>query len=710
MMKQTRLTVLFLFASLFTFGQSQREWLEYGDAAFKNEDYASAAYFYLKILDKSSAADKDLAYPYEPKAYYKKEKVSKDTSAAARAKADSIKKAESTASALDIKSPEARRQYVVHQIAESYRLAHDYENAETWYAQSVLNNSPQFPDERYWYSLVLMNNMKYPKAMQECEAYMRSTPDSNGYIYKRAQRNIISCLLALDSNNINKVLTLKELDSTFNKGTSSFSLNYYGDARTLAFASARPGGTVTDPKTQNSNYITDFYTVKKTEAGYSAPVNLGAPFNSDQNEGAGVLSLDRTFFFFTRWSPTNKKECAIYLSRNVNDKWLEPMKLGDAVNVEGFKAMHPALSADGNTLYYSSNREGGQGKMDLWMCKIDDNGNASEPKNLGKIVNTPEDEVTPFFHHYTQTLFFSSNGHVGIGGLDVLKTQFNEDDNVWVTPKNLGKPINSSRDDMYYILERSQMFGYLTSDRKSCPECNTGGNCFRNYSFEKDPNKYSISGYVYDKETKLIITNSLVTFKDMKGDKESFFFITDENGFYSTPLSEGMELFLKAQKNKYFADAATVSTVGLTESTDFKQDFYLSLIPSGDIVIPGIEYDYDKATLRPESKKICDDLADFLILNNNLSVEISSHTDIRGSDKYNERLSQERAQSVVDHLIGRGIAKERLVAAGYGEKKNLVTEAEINKMATNEEKEAAHQKNRRTAFRPFKEDAIRDKK
>ncbi len=710
MMKKAKITLLLALFCTAAFAQSKREWLEYGDNAFKNEDYGSAAYFYMKILDKSASADKDLVYPYDPKPYYKREKSKKDSTDAG--KADSLKKAEAAIAppVIDKNTPEGRDHYVMHQIAESYRLNHDYENAEIWYAKSVANKSPMYPDEKYWYSLVLMNNMKYMPAMRECESYIASTPDSNSYTYKRAQRNIISCLLALDSNNVNKKITLTELDSTFNKGTSSFAINYYGDARNLLFTSARPGGTITDPKTQNSNYLTDLYTVKKNEGNYSQPENLGIPFNSALNEGAGVLSLDRTFFFFTRWSSVNKNECAIYLARNVSDKWLEPMKLSDAVNVEGFKSMHPALSADGNTLYYTSNREGGEGKMDIWMCKIDDNGNASAPKNLGKVVNTPEDEVTPFFHHYTQTLFFSSNGHVGIGGLDVLKTQFNDDDNIWTTPKNLGKPINSSRDDIYYVMERSQMTGYVTSDRKSCPDCNTGGNCYRNYTFEKEPNQYGISGYVYDKETKQIITNSLVTFKDMKGDKENFFFITDENGFYSTPLSEGMELFIKAQKNKYFADAASISTAGLTESTFFKQDFYLSIIPQGDIVIPGIEYDYDKATLRPESKKICDDLADFLLLNNNLSVEISSHTDIRGSDVYNQRLSQERAQSVVDHLIGRGIAKERLLAAGYGEKKNLVSEAEINAMRTNEEKEAGHQKNRRTAFRPFKEDAIRDKK
>jgi outer membrane protein OmpA-like peptidoglycan-associated protein len=161
-----------------------------------------------------------------------------------------------------------------------------------------------------------------------------------------------------------------------------------------------------------------------------------------------------------------------------------------------------------------------------------------------------------------------------------------------------------------------------------------------------------------------------------------------------------MDLYLKAQKKSFFGDAGNITTLGLTETTHLEKDFFLSPIPQGDIVIPGIEYDLDKATLRPASKKILDDLADFLNLNNNLSVEINSHTDERGSDTYNMKLSQERAKSCVDYLIQKGIAPERLLAKGYGETKLLILHAQT---------EEEHQKNRRTAFRPIKEGDLRSK-
>jgi outer membrane protein OmpA-like peptidoglycan-associated protein len=249
-------------------------------------------------------------------------------------------------------------------------------------------------------------------------------------------------------------------------------------------------------------------------------------------------------------------------------------------------------------------------------------------------------------------------------------------------------------------LERSQRQGFVSSDRQTCKDCKEGA-CLKIYSIEKDPLSFDLKGTVYDAKTNLAIANSMITLKDIHGVKEQFYLFTDSDGNYSTPLEEGVELYLKAQKNKYFGDAGNITTFGLTESAHLVKDFFLSPIPEGDIVIPGIEYDLDKATLRPESKKILDDLVDFLNLNNNLTVEINSHTDDRGSDKYNMRLSDDRAKSCVDYLISKGIAPQRLLPKGYGESKLLILNA------TTEEE---HQKNRRTAFRILKEGEIRTRK
>lgn len=686
MMKRAAAILLLSICFYTAVGQTKREWITYGDVSFKNEDYKSALTFYLKAIDRNTTPD--ITRPYEAKPYYPTPKKSKDSASVAKAAKDTVHK-----------NSDPTTDYLTHQIAESYRLNHDYKNAEIWYKKSVDAHPAAYPYEGYWYGDVLMKNEHYPGAAIQFENIMTLAEGKDSTIFTQAKLKIAGCYLATDTNNVRKDVVVTYLDSAFNAGSSSFAVNYYGDPNTIQLTSARESSTVTDPKKQNARFICDIYTLHKTEAGWKEIKKVEGPVDTDIHEGAGFLTLDRSSFFFTRWSTTNKNECAIYLSKQMNDKWLAAEKLNDNVNLAGYKSMQPALSPDGSVLYFSSNRPGGFGKMDLWYVNLDDDGRPTgKPINMGPLFNTSEDEVTPFFHYYTSTLYFSSDGRPGFGGLDIFKSSFNSD-SLWSAPKNLGAPFNSSKDDAYFVLERSQQHGFFTSDRADCKDCE-GGTCYKLYSIDKDPNVYDLRGTVYNAENNQVIANSMLTFKDIRGNKEPFYLFTDENGNYSTPLDEGWDLYIKAQKNKFFGDAGNLSTVGLTESQHFVKDFFLSPIPSGDIVIPGIEYDYDKATLRPASKKILDDLVDFLNLNNNLSVEISSHTDARGSDSYNLKLSSERAKSVVDYLVENGIAKERLVAQGYGETKLLIPNAQT---------EEEHQKNRRTAFRPIKEGVIQDK-
>lgn len=679
-----RIVVLFFLSTFIvgSFAQTKREYLEYGDAAFKNGDYNTAINLYLKVIDKGTTADYTRPYevkPYSPPAKKNKDAV-KDTTKAVKPPVD------------------AREIYVTHQVAESYRLNRDYNNAELWYKKSMDYKSEEYPYEKFWYADALMKNKKYGAANINLDEVMTMSEGKDSLIFAQAKLKIAGCYLAVDTSNSRTDVIVTELDSIFNAGTASFAVNYYGDPNTIQFTSAREMSTVSDPKKQNPKFIADIYTVHKTNDKWNDVKKVEGPVDTEMHEGAGTLTLDRTAFYFTRWSTTNKNECSIYLCKQMNDKWLAAEKLNDNVNLAGYKTMHPTLSPDGSVLYFSSNRPGGFGKMDLWYINIDDDGRpAGNPINMGSLFNTSEDEVTPFFHYYTSTLYFSSDGHPGYGGLDVFRSTFNSD-SLWSKPKNMGTPVNSSKDDAYFVMERSQQHGFVSSDRKECADC-SGGACYRIYSIDKEPNVYDLRGTVYNAETNAIIPNALLTFKDIRGNREEFYLITDAEGKYFTPLEEGWDLFIKAQKNKFFGDGGNVTTVGILETTHFIKDFFLSPIPAGDIVIPGIEYDYDKATLRPASKKILDDLYDFLMLNNNLSVEISSHTDERGSDAYNMKLSQERAKSVVDYLIEKGVPKERLVAQGYGETKLLVPKA------TTEEE---HQKNRRTAFRPIKEGVIQE--
>lgn len=698
-MKRLISILVFVIAALQADGQNRREWIDFGDQAFAKQNYMLALTCYKQALNLVPGNDRDAMMPYEYKAWTPKKKTKNDS-----VKTDSIPKPTT------ITDP--REQYVTHRIAECYRLLHDYDNAETWYAKAVLNPLPEFRDAPYYYGQALMYSGKYEAAVTQFETFTSNTVSTNPLV-KLATRNIAGCGFARDPKSTKPEVIVEELDTNINRGTANFAAGYYGDQDALLFTSGRMGNT-TDPDSKTdparAAYTTDLYLAKKTGGRWMQPQRLEGQFNSPQNEGAGMVSFGMESVFFTRWSD-DKKECAIYMCKNVNDKWLAPLRLNSNVNMPGTMNMQGMLSNDGTTLYFVSNRPGGQGGYDIWTSTLDENGDASPAVNMGSTINSPDDDITPYYHFTTRTLFYSSKGFGGFGGLDIVKSAFNVDDSTWTVPKNLEAPFNSSRDDAYFSLDRLQQHGYFSSDRRKCADCGGDGSnyCYKVYSYTNEPLIFSIHGVVYNSETNEVIPNALLTFKDIRGESETFYVITDSVGAYNTPLQINQEWYIKAQKNKYFGDATNISTVGLTDSKVFEHDFFLTPIPAGEIVIPGIEYDFDKATLRPESKKILDDLYDFLVLNDNISVEISSHTDTRGSDSYNLRLSKDRAKSVVDYLVGKGIASDRLVAAGYGETKPLVADKELNALPTKDEQEAAHQKNRRTAFRPIKEGTIQDK-
>lgn len=678
-MRKLFLLVTVLFTTIHVSGQSKKLWLKYADAAFEKKDYATAISYYTKVLDDTTVLA-ELILPYEVQLVNLKTKEFKQ---------DSTKK-KSVAP-----TPISKADYVNHQLATSYRLIFDYPNSTAFYKKVVDNGS--YPGDAYYYAVSLMNLKNYKGAMTSLEELLNST--TNDSIKSAIQKKISSCYFALDTNNYKQMIIVKKMDTVvFNAGTASFAPMYWGSPTKLLFTSARKGGVLLDPEKQDSRYLCDLYYTELKDSGWMKPVNFGRPVNTGLHEGSSVISSD-DIMFFTRWSDANRNEAFIYMAKMKDGYFYEAYKLTQTVNMAGYKSVQPYISFDGTKLFFSSNKPGGKGGFDLYVCNIDENGLTGEAINLASL-NTPGDETTPFFHSISNTLFFSSNGHTGIGGLDVYKSTLNVDDSVYAFPKNLGRPINSSKDDAYFILDRLQTKGYFASDREDCP----GGNCYDIYEFENEPIVFDISGYVTDDATGDPIPSALVTIKDVHNDVEPLFLITDEKGFYSSPLLENMDYFLKAQKKGYQASSSSATTKGLTESAHLERDFVLVKIPEQDIVIEGIEYDLNKATLRPKSLEILDKIYDYLQLNDNFSIEINAHTDTRGSDILNLKLSQARAKSCVDYLISKGITKDRLIATGYGEKQPLIPDSEIAKMVPkSDEFEEAHQKNRRTAFKILKE-------
>jgi outer membrane protein OmpA-like peptidoglycan-associated protein/tetratricopeptide (TPR) repeat protein len=699
-MRSIRLSLALLLTIHFSvsFSQSKKHWIEEGDKYFKQHEYSTAIAFYLKSLDDTTAVKNSKVLPYEVQMV--NQKFKKDSTKAKVIKDTGHVKQKSF---LGFKRHTDLRHtspydYALIQLAHSYLLNSDNIDALNRYKEAV---DRQVPDARYFYAVTLMEMRRYQDAMAEFEKY--ATEAKNDSLATLAQKKQAGCYMGLDSAKVNKEMVISLLDTTvFNKGNSSFAVQYYLSSNKVLFSAARKGNTVLDPKKEEAEYLCDLYTSELNDKTWSDPVNIKGPINTNLHEGAACVTENA--IYFTRWVDGDPKSVSIWKANKQEDRFFTPQKLGTNVNIAGFRSMHPSVSQDGKRFFFASDRPGGKGGLDIWMCSIDESGTLGEAKNLGQPVNTAGDETTPFLHVLSGMLYFSSNGLPGLGGLDIFKSEFNAEDGTFGMPINLNGPINSSKDDAYYVQEKTVAKGFFSSDRAECP----GGNCYKVYSFESKPVVFDISGMVFDGTTNEPLAGALVSIINVHKGDESIFVISDEKGNYFAELKGNSEYFLKAQKNKYLADAGSETTKDKAVTTHFEKDFFLNKIPAGEIEIAGIEYDFNSAALRPTSMANLDKIVDLMNLNNNLSMDIEANTDSRGNDAYNMKLSQARAQSCVDYLVSKGIDASRLRAKGYGETNPLIKDEEIKKMKPkSEEWEAAHQKNRRTALRVVGESEIK---
>jgi peptidoglycan-associated lipoprotein len=395
-------------------------------------------------------------------------------------------------------------------------------------------------------------------------------------------------------------------------------------------------------------------------------------------------------------------------SKRSGDTWSEPKNIG--ILPDSVVAAHPALSPDQLTLYFVSDISGGFGGKDIWKATRSAAGDAwSKPENLGPDVNTNGNELFPFLRS-DGNLYFASDGLIGMGGLDIFRAVPQSDES-WVVT-NMKAPINSSADDFGIAFENENERGIFSSTRK-------GRGNDELYTFEFPPLKFNITGLVKDEKTGTPITGSTVLL--IASDGNNLQAETGAGGDFRFALKPEVDYIFLAQKNGYLNGKEKETTKGQERSRDFMVTILLTAIDK-PIELPNIFYDFNKWDLRPESMVSLDKLVETLNDNETVTIELMSHTDSRDTEEYNKDLSQKRAQSVVQYLIEKGIAPDRLSAKGYGESSPKVvdaaivaqspflrsgaalTEAYINSLANDEQKEIAHQINRRTEFRVLRTD------
>lgn len=596
----------------------------------------------------------------------------------------------------------AKQRQKAFDIGESYRKFNDYANAEKWFRKCVDLGGRE--DALFKVGLMQKQQEHYQEAIKTFDEYQRLA--SAGF-EGRKQSN--QCRDAIDWKKAFTKTHLRNLES-LNTSQNDYELTAYKPGQYI-LSSSREEAMGNNRDGWTGQKFTDLFTTEKKEGNFTPPVNLGAPINTTAHESSPTFSKDLKEMYFIRCKEDQQKSsqrCNLFYSAYNNDKWSEPIKtefFPDTVNV-----YDPYLSKDGKILIVASDEPGGFGATDLYMLNKVDTG-WSSPVNMGGSINTPGSERFPWIDD-KGALYYSSNGLPGMGGLDIfkaIKTKTGYKD-----PTNLKAPFNSGADDFAFRIDKYKprdaddtilFAGYLTSSRTG----GKGGDDIYRFE-EKWTNIFVLRGKVVEKnyenpenpESKILGLKNLPKAKvDLKTPEDKIIAsaFSDSIGNFIFRLNSETDYKVTAFKNGYFSNNAFTSTKGKRHQDSTVISLYTEIelekiFPQKLLVIPNIYYDYDKATLRPESKLVLDSILVFFKDNPDLTIELGSHTDSRGSDEYNLKLSAARAQSAVDYLVEKGVPVDRLVAKGYGETK-LVNNCGNGVKCSEEE----HQKNRRTTFR-----------
>jgi OmpA-OmpF porin, OOP family len=596
-------------------------------------------------------------------------------------------------------------------LAECYRNTRNYEKAEAMYATAYKSDPENNSVALYYHAQMLKTKGEFDKAKEDFKKFKKEYKGDDKLIKKSAGKDIDYCDSA-------KLIVIKEtktivqhLDTTINKihiEASPVSI----DTNKFMFSSLRTNKReyVVEGDTNNL-LVRKFYTAKRVNGEWKFEGEWNESFNfPGESAGNASFTPDGKKMYFSRCKPnwTGEIICAIYMSENVDGTWSEPLKLDKKINNPKFNSTQPAVSIDpakgDEIVYFISNRkEKSKGGTDIWYFTYDKKKKIyKEPKNAGAKVNTAKDELSPYFDNDTRTLYFSSEGLPGIGGLDVFKIVGGPRGTA--NPENLGKPVNSGADDIFYSIAKNREEGFFVSNRK-------GSNSLKNATCCDDIYSYKLTQYIHinidgivsevtDSTRPKLLEGSIVEvylLNKTTGEKTLINSTpTDKNGKYNLNLEADKDYFVSVKQEGFLNAGQEVSTRNITSSQTISKNFHISSLPKEPIRIKNIEYEFDRSELLPNSKIVIDTtILPLMLANPQIIVELSSHTDSKGTDKYNQTLSQKRAESVVAYLVTKGIDKKRMQAVGYGESKPIAP----NEKPDGSDDPDGRQRNRRTEFR-----------
>lgn len=507
-----------------------------------------------------------------------------------------------------------------------------------------------------------LNEGKYEQAKREYEKFLTFEKESKKFAKSLINR-IEQCKFAINAMKHPVAFKPVNLGKNINSELNEYAPALTADEGMLLFTRLVP----TPRNSPNrETYNEDFYMSKSDKSDWLPALNIGKPLNTVFNEGAPSMSADGLTMAYISCVCRDgiQKCCDVFLSARNGDIWTSSVDIGNPVNTPAWESQ-PSLSADGRILYFVSNRKGGRGGKDIWVSYLNDDGQWSSPENLGDSINTKYDEISPFIHPDGKTLYFGSNGHIGMGQHDLFLSRIDSAGR-WQKPENLGYPINTHKNEGSLILNARGNLAMFASAR----EGGLGG--LDLYSFNVDsairPNPVNyVKGVIYDSISKKRLRAEFELY-NLRTGKRVFKSHSDmKTGRFLVCIPIGEEYAFNVDKEGYLFFSRHFSLIDYKDDKPYELDIPLIPVRVGErVILRNVFFDTDKYILKPKSHTELNKLLIFLRKYPKVKIELSGHTDNQGTEKHNQELSENRAKAVYDYLLEKGINPKRLTYVGYG--------------------------------------------
>lgn len=591
---------------------------------------------------------------------------------------------------------------IIQKAADAYYFNTNMDKAYEWYNVLYSTYGKEISaDNVFKYAHSLKGTGKYARSKKLMRLYKKKM--ANGETSSLANQEALPNEIVLD-NILNAKAEYDIKNLSINTEYSDFSPMFL-DSSQIVFSSAKDSSFLNTRKYKwNNQPYLDLYVAKINEESQDLKdaIKFSKKINTKYHEASVTFSPDNSTMYFTRNNYGKKlkrdkngvNHLKIYMSKKLDDEWSEAVEV--PFNSDTYSTGHPALSPDGKQLYFVSDMPGTLGQTDIFVVDVLDNNSFSEPRNLGPKINTERKEMFPYIND--KKLYFSSDGHTGLGGLDVFESAFTDEEG-FEEAKNLGQPINSNKDDFSYIVNEENQQGFFASNRAE-GKGDDDIYSFKRLLLEEIPeSKNAIAGVVTELISGDFMPQALVELLDENGIKLKEM-VTDEDGsFIFEDLEADKKYTIRSTKDSFFENSQEVTSIEndtVNVAVEMRKLKEMIVIEEGikKLKTEMIHFDFDKSYIRKDASEELDKLVEVMTEYPNMVINIESHTDSRGNRDYNKYLSDKRAKSTKAYIISKGISADRIKSAvGYGEEK-LLNECDGSVACT----EKQHYLNRRSEF------------